>query len=51
MSFSYLQLFVVDDTVLEEHYEDPALVHIIVLGDGGIVPQTIHTYVTCIVYL
>ena len=30
-----LQLFVVDDTVLEEHYEDPALVQIRLIGDRG----------------
>ena len=36
MSFSVLfQLFVVDDTVLEEHFEDPALVQIRLIGDGG----------------
>lgn len=34
--FYYLQeLTVTDDTVLEEHSEDPALVQMTLLGDGG----------------
>lgn len=36
MKYSFLQeLTVTDDTVLEEHSEDPALVQMRLLGDGG----------------
>ena len=34
--FDFQELTVTDDTVLEEHSEDPSLVHITIIGDRGI---------------
>lgn len=31
----FQELTLMDDTVLEEHFEDPRLVHMKILGDGG----------------
>lgn len=49
MKYSLLQeLTVTDDTVLEEHSEDPALVQMRLLGDGGkvsIKARVVPTYI------
>ena len=41
----YLYIFqeftLTDDTVLEEHYEDPRLTQMLLIGDGGNTPKVI----------
>lgn len=38
----FQELTVTDDTVLEEHSEDPALVQMTLLGDGGKIQVNLH---------